>query len=1393
MAKLVVQKSFFWRMTSAMLLFVHLFVGLSRASVASAAAPSNIISYQGRLLNSNRVPVSDASASILFELYTAASGGSCVWSNSSATCATAIARTVTLTDGLFSEHLGDTAAPTPYAAIGDSVFGDNSALYLQVTINGETLTPRKRIVSAPYAINSQLLDGLNSDSDGSTSAAIVALNSSGNMVIAGNPGSTISSASLYINPASGDVAANDFLFAVASGDTLAFGVDAEGDVTMGNLQIGSVITAAGGEADLFDSSVTTNIDIGGVSADAANVITIAANALSADTITIGNSHASTTLALEAGNWSISSGGVGAFNNVNCTDCIDWNDFADTATLDASTTITLGNVANPNFIILNQGSGGIITNLAGTGDVSFQDNGVDFLTLSDSGGFSFVSDDVDSPPFQVISQGTGNIAFDLAGSGGSFRVIDNGVAAMVVDNNGSYSFNLDNVDNPTYTITNAGSSNIITNLSGTGDFVIQDEGTTFASFSDSKVITFTDAYTLGGSSRLGQTVFNSSVTGTWSGGLSTQDVTVFQMYADYQGHEAIGTDGLYSGLSINAQVSGTGDLNSLYGIFGGTTNTSTDPSAIESSMYGVYGRSLNIQAVTVPNAYGLYGHVEASAGTITNAYGVRGHIASGAGALTNAYGGYFENLNDGTTRFGVYGGASGGTNNFAGYFSTSGASGSYGLYVLQNEVADATTAPTGQALVIDVNEAANTDDVILIRSDADNSSGVRDTEFRFENNGDAFADGAWTGGGADYAEFFPTTDRTLGDYEIVCWNPLQERGVKRCETGETRVVGVISTDPGFIGNAYAGAESNLENDPNYALVGLVGQIETFVTAESGAIRVGDALTTSISRAGYAAKASGGTYIIGRALEALSSGTGTIRVLVQPMWYGGEMLTMDGEAAMLSGDLALVGNRATSSRQAVDSAGLSFVGSQWNGSSAEEVSLSLRHALSMDGASRLALQNDGGMDVITFGSTGDLAIAGNFYPSDRGTLQYGAYVYYDSTGTGYMRTNASGWMSNGGGYAESFSSLDTLMGGEVVEFSSASRVVRSSGEAYSDRVVGVVSSGAGFVAGEHSSAYSVIVSGRASVRVSDENGAIVAGDALAASGTPGYVMKATDSGYVVGYALESWSSGQGALSMFVRPQYLQGTSVHADSSSLALGSQDVETLNVLGALSMNGGNIISVGTLSGLGTWEIRENGDIVTQGQLTQVVQSLQNTRVSTFATTSTETIVQLSGTSVLRGGMSRISFEEISPEFNDIISPESPYRVLVTPNDITGQLYVTDRTNDGFVIRDAQSSEGVSVDWLVLAYRHDFVPEAGIDLASPDFSEDIGSLLPAEEDVHEEVGGEEQGVVSEDASLSDEGAMPEEGRLEINEANVDADLEGVSGEEEMVSGEGEAVLQEVSP
>lgn len=1658
-----------------MLLFVQLVSVSVFALPVLAASPTNIIAYQGRLLNSNRVPVSDATASILFELYTASSGGSCVWSNSSATCASATARTVSLTDGLFSENLGDTAAGVPYAAIGDTIFGNNSTLFLQITINGEALTPRKQIAAAPYALNAQMLDGLDPDTDGSLATAIVAYNSSGNLVVTGNPsGSGVANGSVYINPASGDVAANDVLFGVAVSGSSRLRIDAEGDTTIaGNFVLdGGAISTISAQGNLFDDTIGgSRVDIGGVDADRTNTINIATNVTSADVITVGNSNAASTLALTGGTaWSVTTAGVATLSNMNCTDCVDWSDFSDSATLDASTTVTLGGsnfifnstgigdfilqntsgqaftvtqsgamtfilnaTSNPNLTTINNGSGNVVTNLVGTGDVVWQDNGTPFFTLSDAGGVSVTLDSTDNPNFQVTNQGTGVIAFDLnGGSGSNFGVIDNGVATLTIDNNGSYTYSLDNTDNPTYsivnsgsaavltnlsgtgdsvwqdngtpfltlsdtgaynytldptdnpsytitnagsqlvltnlsgtgdsvwqdngspfltlsdtgaydytldntdnptytitsqssnniitnlmltgdvvwqdngvafltigdagdysftldatdnplyTITNAGSSNVVTNLSGTGDFIIQDNGSTFVSFNDTSTVTVTDNFVVATSSRNGNFANNSTITGTWTGALGNRDVDSVNIKGTYQANEAVGTDGGYTALSVNAEINSNGDLNTLYGALIGAVNNSADAAAVEANMYGAYGYSTNNAAVTIPNAFGIYGQVGAGAGTITTGYGVYGNVSSGGGSLTTGYGGYFQNLSEGTDRFGVVGRAAGGTNNFAAYFTegltlidddtnatnstpsnaavtgggdmfvrdslegdgslyygdttgsddfiftsastastvfllnanavatntgfdlkrsnaiatdfdgilmnveqnrtsagsdgvvfnlknSSGGS-SAAMYITQDQVADATTTPNAQALVIDVNESANNDEVIIIRSDADNSGGVRDTEFRFENDGDAFADGAWTGAGADYAEFFPNADRSLGDYELVCWDPDHANGVTRCTAGDTDVVGVISTNPGFIGNSYSGAETSLENNPNYALVGLVGQIETYVSADAGAIKIGDALTTSSSRAGYGAKAIGGTYIIGRALEPLASGTGTIKVLVQPMWYGGEMLTMSGEATIFADDIILGSTQATAADTSVDSAGLSFVGSAWNGSSANDVSLSIRNNVLGNGNARLSLQNDDGMDVMTFGSTGDLALAGNFYPSDRGALQYGAYVYYDSTDAGYMRTNAAGWSSNSSNFAESFASADLLVPGDVVEFAvDGSGVTRSAGETYSDRIAGVVSSRSAFVAGSSAGTYPVAVSGRVSTKVSDENGAIAPGDALTTSSRAGFAMKATDSGQIIGYALESWASGEGSVLAFVRPQYAHAGNSEAPSL-LAVGSQDIESLNVSGVLSMNGGDIVSVGTLSGIGTWEIRENGDIVTNGQLTQVVESLQNTRVSTYATTSTETIVQLSGTATLHGGMARVNFEDIDQNYNDIISPDGTYRVLVTPNGVTGQLYVTDRSNVGFIIRDANQGEGVSVDWLVLAYRYDLVPEERGDV----------DITDSETDVTDGEGID--GI---------EGISPDDGGIEGGEGVIGPEEEAGGGIE--VGGEGAADLGEAPP
>src|SRR3989338_6661427 len=128
--------------------------------LSAATAPSNIITYQGRVLNANGIPVTDATLSIKFLLYDSLAGGTCLWSNSSATCATTTAKIITLTDGLFTENLGDTS--DSYAVIASTVFGDDASVYLEVQIGSETLTPRKLLTAAPYALNAQMLDGIDS-------------------------------------------------------------------------------------------------------------------------------------------------------------------------------------------------------------------------------------------------------------------------------------------------------------------------------------------------------------------------------------------------------------------------------------------------------------------------------------------------------------------------------------------------------------------------------------------------------------------------------------------------------------------------------------------------------------------------------------------------------------------------------------------------------------------------------------------------------------------------------------------------------------------------------------------------------------------------------------------------------------------------------------------------------------------------------------------------------------------------------------------------------------------------------------------------------------------------------------------------------------------------------
>jgi hypothetical protein len=133
--------------------------------------------------------------------------------------------------------------------------------------------------------------------------------------------------------------------------------------------------------------------------------------------------------------------------------------------------------------------------------------------------------------------------------------------------------------------------------------------------------------------------------------------------------------------------------------------------------------------------------------------------------------------------------------------------------------------------------------------------------------------------ADIAEYMRVTADVAPGTVLV----IAKGGVLQPSTTpyDTRVAGIVSTAPGVsLGIKEAG-------NPGEALIAIAGKVPCLVDASNGPIAEGDLLTTS-SRPGHAMKAEpveiqgrkfypDGT-ILGKAMGALESGTGTIEVIV-----------------------------------------------------------------------------------------------------------------------------------------------------------------------------------------------------------------------------------------------------------------------------------------------------------------------------------------------------------------------------------------------------------------------------------------------------------------------------------------------------------------------------------
>ena len=172
----------------------------------------------------------------------------------------------------------------------------------------------------------------------------------------------------------------------------------------------------------------------------------------------------------------------------------------------------------------------------------------------------------------------------------------------------------------------------------------------------------------------------------------------------------------------------------------------------------------------------------------------------------------------------------------------------------------------------------------IRIDLDNDGNGEDADFEIydkdddcifdvDERGDVYADGSFHSGGADVAEYFPTPE----DPEPGTVMTIDPAGGSRLRSStkayDTTVAGIVSTEPGVsLGTKEDGNDGE-------KLIAVAGRVQCKVDASYAAIKPGDLLTTS-DTPGHAMKATDpaiGT-ILGKALEPLDSGTGTIEVLV-----------------------------------------------------------------------------------------------------------------------------------------------------------------------------------------------------------------------------------------------------------------------------------------------------------------------------------------------------------------------------------------------------------------------------------------------------------------------------------------------------------------------------------
>ncbi len=159
---------------------------------SAATRPNRVLSFQGRLTDSGATPITTP-INFIFRLYDAKTSGNELWDSSdSGVCSLDPDQ-----DGVFSVLLGDNVEGCGNE-ITDDVFSQRSEVWLEVQVSTETLTPRQPIVTVPYALNTETVQGFPVSLAGGINT-IPVINALGEVIIgASNPKLIASSGAFLI-------------------------------------------------------------------------------------------------------------------------------------------------------------------------------------------------------------------------------------------------------------------------------------------------------------------------------------------------------------------------------------------------------------------------------------------------------------------------------------------------------------------------------------------------------------------------------------------------------------------------------------------------------------------------------------------------------------------------------------------------------------------------------------------------------------------------------------------------------------------------------------------------------------------------------------------------------------------------------------------------------------------------------------------------------------------------------------------------------------------------------------------------------------------------------------------------------------------------------------------